>query len=103
MTILFLLGLAATGGLLQDPTASAGQTQATVAQPGTIRAATRQTAMRDHGPARERRICQRELRTGTLAGYSSTCRTAAEWQALARGTQESWRQLQGTHGSTHGN
>ena len=48
-----------------------------------------------------RMICKREVRTGTLAGFQRTCRTRAEWSALAQGTQDSWKQLQGVAGSTN--
>jgi hypothetical protein len=48
-----------------------------------------------------RMICKREVRTGTLAGFQRTCHTRAEWTAIALGTQDSWKQLQGVAGSTN--
>ena len=98
MTILLFLSLAIAGVTTSEPNAVAGDVQGGgQQQTSTTPLAASQAA----APARERQICRRQARIGTLAGYESVCHTAAEWQAMARGTQESYRQLQGTLGSTH--
>lgn len=92
--LFFSLALAAT---VQEPAAQPNQPQGAAPQPGAI-----QTAVRDEPVVTpgERQICRRQVRIGTLAGYERVCHSASEWQALARGTRESWQQLQGTFGST---
>ena len=96
MTFLLLLSLAIVGAGTPEPAAGDVQGAQQQAPAETATAATQAT------PARERQICRRQARIGTLAGYESVCRTEAEWRAIAAGTQSSYRQLQGTHGSTHG-
>lgn len=88
--LLFLTALFA-----QQPQA-AGQSQEAAAQ-----ASTAQTPATNASPPQERLICRRRVRSGTLAGFENDCRTAADWRALYRGTEQSWRQVQGTYGSTN--
>ena len=52
--------------------------------------------------AKEKLICKRRVKTGSLAGYERSCHTKAEWQRISDSTRETWQELQGTKGSTHG-
>ncbi len=98
MTVLLLLSLAITGAATPEPNVISGDVSGQQqASTGAAPLATQTNAT----PARERMICRRQARIGTLAGYETICHTAAEWQVMARGSQESYRQLQGTLGSTH--
>lgn len=54
-------------------------------------------------PGSEKRICKREQKTGTLAGYERICMTASEWALQRDRTQSEWGSLQGSKGSTSGN
>jgi hypothetical protein len=98
MAILLVLSLAITGATPQESNALAGGQQQASAATAT---ATAQAPTPAAAPARDRQICRRHTRIGTLAGFESICHTEAEWRAVARGTQSSYEQLQGTHGSTN--
>lgn len=103
MTILLLLSLAIAGAATPEPNVVAGDAPPSGQQQVSADTATAaaQATSQNAVPASERRICRRQTRIGTLAGSETVCHTAAEWQAMARGSQESYRQLQGTLGSTH--
>ncbi len=51
-------------------------------------------------PAAEKKICRYEDRIGTLAGRRRVCHTAAEWDQIAASARDTYRQVQGAHGST---
>lgn len=53
--------------------------------------------------APEKVICRKTLRTGSLAAYDRTCMTAREWSRQSDATKETWDEVQGRKGSTHGN
>jgi hypothetical protein len=94
---MFLVLTLAAAASLQTP----GQVEGTQQPPQQAAAATTsRTADQHTGTGRDRMICRRQTRIGTLSGTETVCHTAAEWQALARGTGQSWQQLQGTFGST---
>ncbi len=97
MTMLLVLSLTVTAAI--QLAASPIQVQGAGEQQ-TAAETTPRTASQHTGAGGERQICRRQTRIGTLAGTETICRTAAEWQALARGTRESWQQVQGTFGST---
>jgi hypothetical protein len=96
MAILLVLSLAITGTTQPEPNILAGGQQRAPTATATSQAPTPAAA-----PARDRQICRRHVRIGTLAGFESICHTEAEWRAIARGTQSSYEQMQGTHGSTN--
>lgn len=96
MILSFIVSLA--GVTLQQPAAGPDPDQGAGQQP-VARASI--DPDRNSVSAADRPICRRQVRIGTLAGFERVCHTAAEWQALARGTGESWRQIQGTHGATN--
>jgi TonB family protein len=50
--------------------------------------------------APEKRICRRDLRTGSLAAFERTCMTKAEWERYTENQAVFWRSLQGTKGSS---
>ena len=52
--------------------------------------------------SREKRICKRTVRTGTLAGFERTCMTAGEWDAQRRESIEAAGEFQGKKGFTSG-
>jgi hypothetical protein len=98
MAMLLVLSLAAAASL-QTP----GQVEGAQQPPQRASAETAaRTASQSTGTGRDRVICRRQTRIGTLSGFETVCHTAAEWQALARGTGQSWQQIQGALGSTHG-
>jgi hypothetical protein len=45
-------------------------------------------------------ICKTETRIGTLAGRKRVCHTAAEWQQIAERNRNTYREVQGAHGSS---
>jgi hypothetical protein len=45
-------------------------------------------------------ICKTETRIGTLAGRKRVCHTAAEWQEIADRGRNTYRDVQGAHGSS---
>jgi hypothetical protein len=96
MTLLLVLSLAAAIQQPATPVQVQGAGQQQVAADATSRTAEQHT-----GTGRDRVICRRQTRIGTLSGSQTVCHTAAEWQALSRGTGQSWQQLQGTLGSTN--
>ena len=49
---------------------------------------------------KDKMICKRQVRTGTLAGYERICRTKAEWQAASERARDEWQEIQGTKGSS---
>ena len=51
----------------------------------------------------DKMICKRQLKTGTLALYERSCHTRAEWEKIGDRWRETWSEMQGTKGSTHGN
>jgi TonB family protein len=53
-------------------------------------------------PASEKRICKRNLKTGTLATYERICATQAEWARHRNRNRDEWGELQGAKGSTSG-
>lgn len=97
MAMFLVLTLAAAASL-QTP----GQVESTQQPPQqpAVETASR-TANQTTGTGRDRMICRRQTRVGTLSGSETICHTAAEWQALSRGTGQSWQQIQGALGSTH--
>jgi hypothetical protein len=50
----------------------------------------------------EKMICKRRPKTGSLAGYEKSCHTKAEWQKISDSTRDTWQEIQGAKGSTHG-
>jgi hypothetical protein len=48
---------------------------------------------------RDKMICRRYQKTGSLAGFERVCRTKAEWQKLANEQQSAWRDVQGHKGA----
>lgn len=53
--------------------------------------------------APEKVICRKTQRTGSLAGFERTCMTATDWARQRDAQKESWEDIQGKKGSTHGN
>lgn len=53
--------------------------------------------------APEKVICKKNVRTGTLAGVERTCMTQRDWNRQSDETKQTWDELQGRKGSTHGN
>lgn len=51
----------------------------------------------------EKLICKRRLKTGTLASYEKSCHTRADWERIGDRWRETWAEMQGSKGSTHGN
>jgi protein TonB len=51
----------------------------------------------------EKVVCKKTVRTGTLAGFERTCMTPREWARQSAETKETWEDMQGKKGSTHGN
>lgn len=45
-------------------------------------------------PAKEKKICQIETRTGSRLDRGRVCRTAAEWDAIRRDTADKAREMQ---------
>lgn len=102
MTLLLFLSLAVAGATTPEPSAVASDVQPAAEQRAPVATATTPTSSLDSIPARDRQICRRQARTGTLSGFERICHTEAEWRAVARGSQQSWQQMQGAFGSTHG-
>jgi hypothetical protein len=50
--------------------------------------------------APEPQICKRIPRSGTLAGFSRQCMTAAQWAEQKKQTQDYWGEFQGKYGSS---
>lgn len=48
-------------------------------------------------------ICKKSIRTGTLGGVERTCMTRREWGRQADDMKQTWDEVQGRKGSTHGN
>ena len=48
-------------------------------------------------------ICKKSVRTGSLAGIERTCMTVREWARQSDETKQTWDEIQGRKGSTHGN
>jgi hypothetical protein len=103
MTTLLFLSLAFASAATLEPKTLAGNVQTSERQQAAAATATAttQTTSVSTTPARDRQICRRQARIGTLAGFESICHTEAEWRAIARGSQASWGQLQGTFGATN--
>jgi len=103
MVTLLSLSFAAMSIVAQQPGAASDQVQG-AGQPqvaAEVDASATRAARPNTAPARDRQICRRHTRIGTLAGFESICHTEAEWRAIAAGTQSSYGQLQGTLGSTN--
>jgi hypothetical protein len=60
------------------------------------------TAVAPPAKPADKLICRRELRSGSLADYKKICHTRAEWQRMSDNERDTWQELQGTKGSTHG-
>lgn len=52
--------------------------------------------------APEKIVCKKVAKTGSLASYERTCMTPTEWSKQRDEMKESWEDLQGKKGSTHG-
>ena len=52
--------------------------------------------------APEKKICKRELKTGSMASYERTCMSKREWLLMSDQMKESWEELQGRKGMTNG-
>jgi len=48
-------------------------------------------------------ICKKRLKTGTLADYEKICHTKGEWERIGAAWRDTWGEIQGSKGSTHGN
>jgi hypothetical protein len=47
-------------------------------------------------------VCKKRLRTGTLADYEKICHTKAQWERIGAAWRDTWAEMQGIKGSTHG-
>jgi len=54
-------------------------------------------------PASAKKICKRNLKTGTLATYERICLSQADWARHREQTRDEWGELQGSKGSSRGN
>jgi TonB family protein len=50
-----------------------------------------------------KRICRRQAKTGSLAGFERICMSKAEWDRHSDEQRAMWQEVQGTKGSTKGN
>jgi TonB family protein len=53
-------------------------------------------------PTSEKKICKRNLKTGTLATYERICMSQADWTRNRNRNRDEWGELQGAKGSTNG-
>ena len=61
------------------------------------------SAPRGQAQPADKVICRKRVKTGTLSGYEKSCHTRLEWERIGDLWRETWQEIQGTHGSTHGN
>lgn len=50
----------------------------------------------------EKQICKKNLRVGTLSSVERICMTPREWATQSDNMKQTWAEMQGTKGSTHG-
>ena len=61
------------------------------------------SATRGQAQPADKVICRKRIKTGTLSSYEKSCHTRLEWEKIGDLWRETWQEVQGTHGSTHGN
>jgi TonB family protein len=72
---------------------------AAAAAPATAPAAPVRTASASLG---DKKVCKRQPKTGSLAGYERICATQSQWDRYTQDQRRFWEDQQGTKGSTSG-